>query len=62
MKILFLILCYVLLGMAAVSAVLDVIYCGATSIWNVVMWNFVLLSSISGALKIRYNTKENNND
>lgn len=62
MKTLFLILCYVFLGMAAVSAVLDVIYCDVTSMWNVLMWNFIFLSSLSGALKIRYNTKENANE
>ena len=62
MKKLFLILFYVFFWMAAISGVLDVIYCDVTSIWNVLMWNFILLSSLSGALKIRYNTKENNND
>lgn len=62
MKTLFLILCYAFFGMAAVSAVLDVIYCDATSNWNVLLWNFVVLSSLFGAFRIRYNTKENNND
>ena len=62
MKTLFLILCYAFLGMAAVCAVLDVIYCDATSIWDALMWNFIFLSSLSGALKIRYNTKENDNE
>ena len=62
MKTLFLILCYVFFGLGALCVVLDVIYGDATSIWHGLMWNFIFLSSLSGALKIRYNIKENNND
>lgn len=58
MKKLFLILCYVFFVMAGISCILDVIYNDTTSIWYLLMWNFIFLSSLSGALKIRYNTKE----
>lgn len=55
MKKLFLILFYIFFVASAISAVLDVFYCDVTSMWNVLMWNFIILTSISGALKIRYN-------
>ena len=55
MKTLFLILCYVFLGLGAICAVLDVLYGDATSMWYCFMWNCVFISSLSGALKIRYN-------
>ena len=58
MKKLFTILCYVFFWTAAICGVLDVIYCNVTSNWNILMWNFVVLSSLSGALRIRYNTEE----
>jgi hypothetical protein len=62
MKKLFLILCYVFFWTAAICGVLDAIYCDVTSNWNILMWNFVVLSSLSGALRIRYNTKENKDE
>ncbi len=55
MKKLFLILCYIFFVASAISAVLDVLYCDTTSMWNILMWDFIILTSIFGALKIRYN-------
>jgi hypothetical protein len=55
MKKLFTILCYVFFWTAAICTVLDAIYCDVTLNWNLLMWNSVVLSSLFGALRIRYN-------
>lgn len=55
MKKLFTILFHIFFVASAIAAVLDVFYCDTTSMWDFLMWNFIVLTSVFGALKIKYN-------